>query len=189
MLSRMWSHNFSWKHFLVRNSLLQVPTSTQAKRWSFDVINWVKGQFACNFQTRNTFLEKVMWSNYQLSSKYNFCMRRSFKFQVWVCQNVSVETWIRAAKIWLKNFEPFWKYKQHADWISIMWNICAKWNARSLTYWWRVVLRPQRLGKIPYLLALQLLVSTKRSYILKQTCSWKLKVCLSMYDLSVGTRR
>ena len=29
------------------------------------------------------------------------------------------------------------------------------------------------------------LVSTERSYILKQTCSWKLKVCLSMYDFSV----
>ena len=32
-------------------------------------------------------------------------------------------------------------------------------------------------------------VSTKRSYILKQTCSFQLQVCLSMYDLFVDTRR
>ena len=34
-------------------------------------------------------------------------------------------------------------------------------------------------------------MSTERSYIVKQTCSWKLHVCLSMYDLSVnsGTKR
>ena len=32
------------------------------------------------------------------------------------------------------------------------------------------------------------MISTKRSYILKQTCSWKLQVCLSMGDLLVDTR-
>ena len=31
------------------------------------------------------------------------------------------------------------------------------------------------------------LVTTIRSHILKQTCSWKLEVCLSMCDLSVNT--
>ena len=35
---------------------------------------------------------------------------------------------------------------------------------------------------------LECLVSTKRSYIFKQTCSWKLKVCLTMCDLLVDTR-
>ena len=38
------------------------------------------------------------------------------------------------------------------------------------------------------ILTLWCLVVTKRSHILKQTCSWKLQVCLSMYDLSVTTR-
>ena len=32
-------------------------------------------------------------------------------------------------------------------------------------------------------------MSTKRSYILKQTYSLKMQVCLSMYDLLVDTRR
>ena len=36
-------------------------------------------------------------------------------------------------------------------------------------------------------LTLQYLMSTKRSHIIKQTCSWKLQVCLSMCDLSVDT--
>ena len=30
-------------------------------------------------------------------------------------------------------------------------------------------------------------VSTKKSNILKQTCNWKLRVCLSMHDLLVDT--
>ena len=33
------------------------------------------------------------------------------------------------------------------------------------------------------------LVSTQKSYILKQTCSYKLPVCLSMYKLLVEIRR
>ena len=33
------------------------------------------------------------------------------------------------------------------------------------------------------------LVSTKRSHIFKQTCSFQLQVCLSMDDLLVDTRR
>ena len=37
-------------------------------------------------------------------------------------------------------------------------------------------------------LTLYCLMSTKRLHILKQTCSWKLKVCLSMCDLSVDIR-
>ena len=35
----------------------------------------------------------------------------------------------------------------------------------------------------------QRLVSTKRSQIFKQTCSFQLRVCLSIYNLSVDTRR
>ena len=38
-------------------------------------------------------------------------------------------------------------------------------------------------------LTLSSLVFTKRSYIPKQTCSFQLQVCLSMYDLLVNTRR
>ena len=38
-------------------------------------------------------------------------------------------------------------------------------------------------------LTLLRLVSTKRSCILKQICSWKLQVCLIVYDLLVNTRR
>ena len=38
-------------------------------------------------------------------------------------------------------------------------------------------------------LTLQHLVSIKRSYLLKQACSFKLRVCLSMFDLFVNTRR
>ena len=30
-------------------------------------------------------------------------------------------------------------------------------------------------------------MSTKRSYTFKQTCNWKMQVCLSMHELSVGT--
>ena len=37
-------------------------------------------------------------------------------------------------------------------------------------------------------LTLEHLFSTKRSYILKQTCSCKLQVCFSMYELLVDTR-
>ena len=33
------------------------------------------------------------------------------------------------------------------------------------------------------------LVSTKSSCILKQTCNWKVWVCLNMYDLLLDTRR
>ena len=36
---------------------------------------------------------------------------------------------------------------------------------------------------------LQFLVFKKRSQILKQTYTWKLQVCLDMYDLLVGARR
>ena len=35
---------------------------------------------------------------------------------------------------------------------------------------------------------LKYLVSTKRSYILKQTCSFELQICLSMYDILVDIR-
>ena len=37
-------------------------------------------------------------------------------------------------------------------------------------------------------LALQYLISTKRSYILKQTCSFRLQVCLRMCDLLLDIR-
>ena len=37
-------------------------------------------------------------------------------------------------------------------------------------------------------LTLKCLVVTKRSHILKQTCSWKLRVCLIICDLFVTTR-
>ena len=32
-------------------------------------------------------------------------------------------------------------------------------------------------------------MSTKKPYIFKQTCNWKLQVCLGMYDLLVDTKR
>ena len=35
-------------------------------------------------------------------SKCNLRMRRCFRFQVWECQNASIETWIKAAKFSLK---------------------------------------------------------------------------------------
>ena len=38
-------------------------------------------------------------------------------------------------------------------------------------------------------LTLQRLVFTRRSYIIKQTCSFQLQICLSMHDLLVDTRR
>ena len=38
------------------------------------------------------------------------------------------------------------------------------------------------------ILTLEHLMFTKKSYILKQKCSWKLQVCLSMYNLFVDTR-
>ena len=73
----------SWKHFLVRNSLLQVPTSAQAKGWSFDVINWVKGQFACNFQTRIRFWKKSYDQivNYQVNTICACAEVLNFKYE------------------------------------------------------------------------------------------------------------
>ena len=49
--------------------------------------------------------------------------------------------------------------------------------------------REHAINRFVQLLILKHLVSTKRPYILKQTCSWKVQVCLSMYDLLVDTRR
>ena len=37
-------------------------------------------------------------------------------------------------------------------------------------------------------IALQCLASTKRSHILKQTCNWKMQVCLSMCELLMDTK-
>ena len=39
-----------------------------------------------------------------------------------------------------------------------------------------------------FALTLKYLLSTKRSYILKKTCSFELQICLSMYDILVDIR-
>ena len=63
--------------------------------------------------------------------------------------------------------------KQMVSVMIIILFVCG--TSRRL--WWSTCLN----------LTLLRLVFTKRSYILTQTCIWKLQVCLSMYDLLVDT--
>ena len=56
------------------------------------------------------------------------------------------------------------------------------WNMQTM------FLKHQVIATILNNLTLQCLVPSKRSCILKQTCSFQLQVCLSMHDLLVDTR-
>ena len=49
------------------------------------------------------------------------CACACFKFQVYGCQNVSIETWSEPQKS-DKNWNPFWRYELNVDWTSTKWN-------------------------------------------------------------------
>ena len=68
--------------------------------------------------------------------------------------------------------------------VSFFRKFCAriKWMIPKVTWYFWILLN------IPKKCCLNLWLSTERSRILKQICSWKLQVCLSMCDLLVETR-